>query len=130
MSVIQDSDNTKAIKMCLSCSKICLETLHHCLNNGKNGLVGGMHLALLQQCADACQLSGRLMIAESRFHHQACELSFEICQACAEECERFENDPLLARCADVCRKCAESCRAMAGMTVRIPQEEIARASMT
>lgn len=130
MQEIQDSDNLKAIKMCLTCSKVCLEALHHCLNNGKNASVGGLHLSLLQHCADACQLSGRLLIAESKFQSQACELSFEICQACADECDRYANDPVLVRCADICRKCAEICRAMTGMTVRLPQGEGYRASLS
>jgi len=116
--VIQDSDITKCIKNCLNCSRVCLETLARCLSNGKNGMASGKHLSALQLCADTCQLSARMMIADSEFHHQACELTFEVATACAELCERFE-DAEMVHCADVCRRCAESCQFNAGMTVKV-----------
>jgi len=120
---IQDSDVTKCINLCLTCARSCLETFHYCLEE-KGTAFSGKHLALLQYCIDACQLSAKLLIGESEFHHQSCELCFEVCNACAVECERYEYDDVFLNCAEICRKCAESCRAMAGMTVRVPREEV------
>ncbi|WP_413612712.1 four-helix bundle copper-binding protein [Bdellovibrio sp. HCB-110] len=120
---MQDSDITKCINNCLNCARSCLETFHYCLEE-KGTAFSGKHLSLLQFCVDACRMSAQLLIAESPFHNQACELSFELCQACAIECERYEYDEVFQQCAAVCRRCAESCRAMSGMTVRVPREEI------
>ncbi len=114
--ILRDSDMEKCIKNCLSCARVCLETLHHCLS--KKGF-NGTHIQILQACVDTCQLSAKMMIADLRFHHQSCELCFEVCSACATECERFGEDPQMLHCAEVCRRCAESCRSMAGMTVSV-----------
>jgi hypothetical protein len=38
--------------------------------------------------------------------------------ACAKDCDRFGDDELMRRCADMCRRCAESCREMAAAGVR------------
>lgn len=115
---MQDSDMSHCIKNCTSCYRVCLETLHHCLSQKKTHFQG-KHIELLQICADSCDLALKMMIADMEFHHQSCELCFEVCASCAEECERFTEDQEMLRCADICRKCAESCRAMAGMTVTI-----------
>lgn len=116
--VLRDSDMEKCINNCLNCARVCLETLHHCLN-GRSNRFQGNHIALLQACVETCQLSAKMMIADLKFHHQSCELCYEICEACAIECERYADDPIMAKCADFCRRCAESCRGMAGMTVRM-----------
>ena len=121
---LQDSDIAKSIKHCFNCSRVCIETLSHCLANGKSNLTSGKHLSLLQSCADSTQLSARMMTGNSPFHHQACELSFELCLACAAECERFQDDKMMQHCAETCRLCAESCRASAGMTVTVDRAEI------
>lgn len=114
----QDSDMAHCIKNCLSCHRVCLETLHFCLSQ-KSTHFQGRHVALLQMCAETCELSARMMIADLSFHHQSCALCFEICEACAEECEHYEESPEMLRCADFCRHCAESCRGMAGMSVEV-----------
>jgi ferredoxin len=82
----------------------------------------GREIAMLQLCADTSDLSAKMMIAEMPFHNQSCELCFEICDACAVECEKYPEDPEMLRCADICRQCAESCRGMAGMTVHMKMD--------
>ena len=114
LPVIQDSDITRSIKHCLTCAKVCFETLTHCLEMG----MSGKHISHMQLCADTCQLAARMMMADSDLHQQSCELCFEMCMACAEMCDRYD-EPEMHRCAEVCRNCAESCRHSAGMTVRV-----------
>ena len=120
---VQDSDVTKCIKACLNTTRSCLETFHYCLEE-KGTAFSGKHLQLLQLCADACSLSAKLLIAESEFHHQSCELAFEMCLATAVECERYEYDEIFKHCAESCRRSAEMCRAMTGMTVKVPVSEV------
>ena len=119
---MQDSDMSHCIKNCTQCHKVCLETLHYCLSQ-KRTHFQGKHIELLQMCADACDLSLKMMIADMDQHHQSCQLCFELCFACAEECAKFTEDAEMLRCADICRKCADSCRHMAGMTVSISANE-------
>jgi hypothetical protein len=111
-----DSDMARCIRNCLTAHRACLETLHHMLSQ-KSTKFQGREITLLQLCADTCDLSAKMMIADVPFHHQSCELCFEICDACAMECEKYPDDHEMSRCADLCRQCAESCRGMAGMTV-------------
>jgi hypothetical protein len=115
---MQDSDTAHCIKSCLSNKRICLETLHYCLTQ-KMTHFQGRHIALLGMCADACELAAKMMIADIQFHRQSCVVAFELCLACAEECEKYMEDTAMKRCADSCRKCAEFCRGMMGTTVEI-----------
>lgn len=122
---IQDSDTTRCISNCLGTSRACLEALHHV--HSKKGIhVSGKVMELLQLTADTCQLSARMMIANLDFHHQSCELCFEICKATAAECAKYGEDELLVCAAELCRRCAKTCADMAGMTVfasaRVSQE--------
>ena len=120
---MQDSDMTRCIDNCMNTARTCLEAIHYCLN--EKGFAG-KHIELMQTCVETCHLSTRLMIADSEFHHQACELCFEVCDACAAECENFVEDEMLTRVARACRKSAESCRGMAGMTVRVSSRSSSR----
>lgn len=115
--VLRDSDMEKCINNCFNTARVCQETLAHLLT--KKTAVQGSHITLLQMCIESCQLSYKMMINDLSFHHQSCELCFEICKATAEECDRYAEDPIMAKCADFCRRCAESCRGMAGMTVKV-----------
>lgn len=115
---LQDSDTARCIKNCFSCHRVCLETIHHLLAQ-KDTHFQGRHIAILQACADACELSAKIMVAEIPFHRQAAVVSFELCEACAEECERYEDDAQLRKCAEMCRACAESCRGMTGTAVHV-----------
>ena|SRR5437868_6944505 len=117
---LQDSDTAHCIKNCFTCHRVCLETLHYCLSQ-KNTHFQGRHIAVLQLCAEASELSAKMMIADIPFHRQSCVLSFELSNACAEECERYEDDAEMRRCAEICRNCAESCRGMMGTAVNIPR---------
>jgi hypothetical protein len=106
----------------MNTQRACLETLAYCLEE-KGTSYAGKHIQLLQTCVETCNLSVRLMCADSPFHPQACELCFEVCEACATECERFQDDETFAKCAQACRRSAESCRGMAGMTVRLDKNQ-------
>ncbi|XGC80586.1 four-helix bundle copper-binding protein [Bdellovibrio bacteriovorus] len=92
----------------------------------KGTAFSGKHLSLLQFCADSCHLSAKLLMADVNHFHQACELTFELCSSTAAECERYEGDDIFVRCAEICRETQELCRRLAGMTVRVPFQEIPR----
>jgi hypothetical protein len=116
---MQDSETAHCIKNCLSSHRVCLETLHYCLSQ-KSTHFQGRHIAIMEMCAEACELAAKMMIADIQFHRQSCVVAFELCTACAEECEKYEVDAKMLRCAEFCRTSAESCRGMMGTAVHIP----------
>ena len=101
------------IQACLGCSRICAETVNHCLHlGGKHA--GAEHVKRLLDCAQSCQLSAELMSRGSGMADKMCRLCAEFCDLCADDCERMAGgDTLMKRCAEACRRCAEECRAMA-----------------
>lgn len=122
---IQDSDLSKCIKHCLSCYRVCLETVHRCLD-GSSKRIPLKDIALLQFCADVCELSFKALAAESDFHHQTCALCAEVCVQCSQMCAKYEEDSLFIRCAEICANCAISCQHMAGITARIYPSQFER----
>lgn len=120
--LIQDSDTKETINSLLNCARSCLEAFHYCLDE-KGTSFSGKHLSLLQLCADTCQTTMRLLVSDLPFYHQACELAFEMTQACAVECEKYEYDDVFKIAAADCRRAAENCKRMTGLSVRLPVKE-------
>ncbi|MDW7617254.1 four-helix bundle copper-binding protein [Peribacillus simplex] len=52
------------------------------------------------------------MARGSTYSKALCQLCADVCDACATECARFEDDHC-KRCAEACRQCATECRKMA-----------------
>ena len=101
---------------CQNCEEVCLETITHCLEMGKD-YADPEQVNLLITCAEVCATNAKLMSIDSPFHVKIVRVGAEICDACAEFCEEFEDD-LMTRCAVRCRACADSCREVA--SVRVP----------
>jgi hypothetical protein len=106
------SDEVKeCIQDCVDCFKICNETIIRCLvMNGKHS--ESEHINLLMDCARICNTNSEFMMRNSMYYPQTCGLTADICDECADTCDRFEED-FMKECASVCRRCAESCREMA-----------------
>lgn len=68
-------------------------------------------IQLNMECASICYAAAQLMSLGSSKANEVCRISAEICEACAAECEKHENDHC-QECAKVCRQCAEECRRM------------------
>ena len=64
-----------------------------------------------RECAAVCWTSAALMSMDSQFAKQFCNLCADICDTCAQECERHDFDHC-RQCAQACRSCAEECRRM------------------
>ena len=101
----------ECIQNCLDCHRICLETVQQCLQMGGKHAEAN-HIRMLLDCAQICITSADFMSRGSEFHGLTCGVCAEICQRCADECERIGGD-FMQRCAEICRRCAESCRQMA-----------------
>lgn len=111
-----DQAMQQCIENCLTCHRVCLQTVTHCLTMGGRHAEAA-HIRLLLDCSEICQTSANFMLRHSAFHARTCGVCAEICQRCADDCARFGDDPLMQQCAQICRRCAESCHQMAGMGV-------------
>lgn len=105
-------DMQACIDACWSCHSICQQTIQHCLGMGGQH-VAKDHIRLMQDCVQICETSADFMLRGSPLHVHTCAACAEVCQQCAEDCDRLDG-PEMKRCADACRSCAESCRRMAG----------------
>ena len=92
---------------CTSCADACaaepdVEELRQCIR-------------LCLDCADVCTMLMRVGTRHTghnaAFLAAALELCADICEACAEECERHHHLHC-SLCAEACRKCAEDCRSV------------------
>jgi hypothetical protein len=101
------------IEICLRCHQECLETLQYCIQAGGEH-ADPHHLKLLQTCMEICNTSARFMMLQSPYHQILCEVSAQICTACAKSCEDLHDDAL-TDCAKICMACADACQSMVGM---------------
>jgi hypothetical protein len=60
-------------------------------------------------CSDACHLLANLAGRDSRFVAEFARHIASVCDACAQECAKHDQDHC-QKCAAACRRCAEACR--------------------
>lgn len=77
---------------------------------------GGMeldpvHLRLLLDCAQMCEITADFMSRNSPYHLYLCEVCAAICEACAESCALAGS---MEECTAICQECIVVCRALAG----------------
>lgn len=61
-------------------------------------------------CADTCRDTHASVSRGSRFMHDKLTACGDVCQICAEECDRFQDNEDMRRCAEICKHCASMCR--------------------
>jgi hypothetical protein len=103
-----------AAEACNACAVACLfqpnrEDLARCVQ-------------LDMDCAEICRLAAAYTARDSELIGQIAWLTAEVCDTCADECERHSFDACRA-CARACRECAAECRNMLVMvkTSRVPR---------
>ena len=105
----------QCIQNCRDCQDICLATVPHCSEMGGEH-ASASHITTLLTCAKICETSADFMVVNSPFHPRVCAVCTEICNQCADECERMAHgDAQMTACAETCRRCAASCLHMAAM---------------
>ncbi len=103
----------KCIDACANCMQACEQCLSSCLQ--EPDVSARIHcIGLLRDCADICDLAARYMSRPSSHAKQLCQLCADICTACGDECDRFQ-DQHCQNCADSCHACATECRNMGRM---------------
>lgn len=103
----------ECIRNCTECHTICMKTVTHCLGVGGKHADQG-HIRMLLDCAQICATSADFMTRGSPLHRLTCGACAEICQQCANDCERMAGgDQQMLQCVEMCRRCSVSCRDMA-----------------
>ncbi len=60
-------------------------------------------------CAEICSLTSSLLARSSDHGHHLLKECAEVCNACAEECEKHTHMEHCKKCAEACRSCAKAC---------------------
>lgn len=108
----QTPEMRRCIERCQQCHDVCSESVVYCLEQG-GAHVAAAHVALLLDCAQACQAAVDSMLRGSQAHVDLCGVSASVAERCAESCDRFGDDQQMQACARTCRRCVESCREVA-----------------
>ena len=61
-------------------------------------------------CAEICRLTASLIARGSEHGKHLLKECGEICNACAQECEKHSHMKHCKRCAEACRVCAQACQ--------------------
>lgn len=90
-----------------NCSTECNYCYNECLNEKDVSMMAAC-IKLDRDCAEICQLTASMLARGSEHGLHLLKECAEICNACADECEKHDNEHC-KHCAEVCRKCAEAC---------------------
>lgn len=106
----RDDRMAECIDNCSEAAQACEWCATECIELGDPEMARCIQLC--RDVADVATLHARLMARDSSFESDLAETCAELCEACADECSRFEHEHCQT-CADVVATCAESCRDMA-----------------
>lgn len=95
------------IQACNACVVACEACAAACIGAEDNQSLD-IGITLNRDCADLCRLAARLMERESGLVDEICRLCAITCEACAQECRKYEL-PACQECAEVCARCVEQC---------------------
>jgi hypothetical protein len=95
----------------MECAEACDHCAASCLRETNVELMT-LCIELDLECSSLCKTAALSMQLESQHANRVCELCADVCNACADECEKHDNDHCQA-CAAACRRCAEMCASMA-----------------
>lgn len=89
----------------------CVNTCNHCFSaclKEDNIKMMTDCIRLDKECAEVCSFT-ILMFHKSKFVGKYLELCMNVCEACGEECGKFEHEHC-KKCAQKCKECAKACR--------------------
>lgn len=101
----------QCIEACIECATACEECTAACLKE-KDVTMMAACIRLNMECTAICNTAVQFMTLESNHANALCQLCADICNACAEECEKHDMDHC-KECAAICRECATECMSMA-----------------
>ncbi len=100
------------LQACNDCAAACDHCAISCLNEPEPRAFKSCAKATLD-CAAVCRLVAELIARDSRFTREMYLVCAHVCDATAAECEKHSVDHCQVS-AEICRACADECRRMAG----------------
>ena len=70
-------------------------------------------IQLNRDCANICSIASQFMSRDSEYSKKICAICADVCDECAQECEKYTDMEHCKLCAQACRRCAEECRKIA-----------------
>ncbi len=104
----------KCVEACLACATECNQCAFECLHSSE--VTHRIRcIQLNHECAIICFAAANMLSSGNKWIGALYQECAEICDACAEECEKHTHMDDCIKCAEMCRTCAEECRAMGKM---------------
>jgi hypothetical protein len=97
---------SEAQAACEICYLNCLERVTH----GHREDLMCIHLTM--DCAELCDVAGKLASRNSPFAEEACKAAARASERCAQECLSLPSLKPIYDCALACQKCADACRSL------------------
>ena len=94
------------------CASKCNHCITACLDEQDVTMLAKC-IKLNIDCAEICTLTAGFAARGSEHAMHLMKECAEICNACAEECEKHTHMEHCKKCAEACRACAEECSSMA-----------------
>ncbi len=105
-------ENKSLIDALNNCAAVCNHCISACLEEDDVKMLADC-LKLNIDCAEICSLiPGFLARGSVHAKHLLPECA-DICNACAEECEKHTHMEHCKECAEACRACADACMQLA-----------------
>ncbi len=102
----------KAIQLLNDCAAECNHCTTACLDEQDVQMLSKC-IKLDTDCAQICSLTASLLARGSEHGEHLMKECADVCNACADECEKHVDMEHCKKCAEACRACAEECSAMA-----------------
>ena len=102
--------NKKLIDALNDCATECNHCTTACLDEQDVKMLSKC-IKLDIDCAAICSLTASLLARGSEHGNHLLKECAEICNACAEECEKHAHMEHCKQCAAACRACEEACKA-------------------
>ena len=102
-------DFEKGIEASLACAVSCNHWAYQCLHSPE--VTQRIRcIQLNHECAIICFAAANMLSSGNKWIGALYQECAEICDACADECEKNAHLDHCKKCAETCRKCAEECR--------------------
>ena len=104
--------NMELIQELNNCAMECSHCAMACLGEEDVKMLANC-IKLNLDCAEVCRTAASLLSRGSDHGNHLVKECGEICNTCADECEKHSHMEHCRKCAEVCRACADACSEMA-----------------
>ena|SRR5436853_3950801 len=106
---MNDEKQISLIKELYNCAIECSRCAAACLNEQDVKMLARC-ISLDLDCADVCRTAASLLSRGSKHGIHLLSECAELCNICAEECEKHARMEHCRKCGEACRACAEACQ--------------------